>query len=65
MSYSAESDPIFPTPSDPSDPSDPIFLDFYAGFATLFSLLNGSAYPEWPRGQALRRHSNLVQVPRC
>jgi hypothetical protein len=27
--------------------------------------LTSSAYQEWLRGQALRRHSNLVQLPRC
>ena len=33
----------------------------------LFSVccLTSSAYQEWLRGQALRRHSNLVQLPRC
>jgi hypothetical protein len=25
----------------------------------------GSAYPEWLRGQARGRHSNLALVPRC
>jgi hypothetical protein len=34
-------------------------------FATISLLLNGSAYPEWLRGQALGSHSNLVQSPRC
>lgn len=41
------------------------FLDPKIYSAILRLLLHGSAYQEWLRGQALRRHSNLAQLPRC
>ena len=40
-------------------------LDTKKRFCILDLLLNGSAYPEWLRGQARRSHSNLVREPRC
>jgi len=42
-----------------------IFLTERGRLLSFCRCLTSSAYPEWPRGQARRRHSNLVHVPRC
>jgi len=42
-----------------------LFLTWKPVLLIFWCCLTGSAYPEWSRGQALRSHSNLVQVPRC